>query len=142
MANFGDYFKESMASFPLGGLPVPATGFETATKAAETIGLLAAALGTLGPGATVASLAGASGIAIVGAGAAVAGAMLATVYVGWCIGACIYACGRLGLDSGVFRDFQRLYSYKPGSSNLAYVHSMIAKGGRGNAQLLSLAATA
>jgi hypothetical protein len=146
MASFEDYFKESMASFPGGGLPIPSTGFETAQKALETVGSMVGALAALGPGATVASVSTYTGITLAGATVGVAAAVMGAVYVGWVIGACIYACGKMGIDSKEFRNFyrafQRLYSYNPGSSNLAYLHSTIAKGGRGNAHLLGLAATA
>jgi hypothetical protein len=90
--SFGDYFEESMNSM---GLPTPTGLFGSATTAVATIKSIQGAI-AVGGDVTIAELIGAGTLS---EGLAVAGGVLASFYVGACIGACIYAAGCTGIDA-------------------------------------------
>ncbi len=86
--DFFAYFKENMSDL---GLPVPKGVFENLEDATAKIGLMASALATLGRGATVAELVGATvGLEKL----LLVGAFSATAYVGAAIGSLAVATGR------------------------------------------------
>lgn len=94
--DFFRYFKENMNDL---GLPVPEGVFDTYTMATANLSLLIAALHTLGKGATMAEVAGATlGFEKL----MVAGAVGATYYTGAAVGSVAVATGRsLGCGSRI-----------------------------------------
>jgi len=87
--DFKKYFTENMQAL---GLPVPVTWFDTYLKANETAAKMSAALHTLGPGATLAEIAGSTYFV---EKLFVAAAMDASYYVGAVIGSIVVAYGRV-----------------------------------------------
>lgn len=86
--DFFRYFKENMNDL---GMPVPEGAFATLEDATTKIGAMAAALATLGKGATMAELVGATvGLEKL----LVVGALSATAYVGAAVGSLAVATGR------------------------------------------------
>ena len=83
--DFGKAFTENMSAL---GLPAPSSLFGSAQAAASNIATMLGALKTLGPGATVAELIGATRAL---AALSVVGALSASFYVGACIGSLIVA---------------------------------------------------
>jgi hypothetical protein len=92
---FSQYFNANLKSL---GLPIFDNSFNSSKTIIETVGVLAASLHTLGRGATVSELLGAT-VAI--EKVAAAAGILASFYVGACIGSLFVAsyksndCGRL-----------------------------------------------
>ena len=83
--DFGKAFTENMSAL---GLPAPSSLFGSVQAAASNIATMLGALKTLGPGATVAELIGATRAL---AALSVVGALSASFYVGACIGSLIVA---------------------------------------------------
>jgi len=87
--DFNKYFTENMHAL---GLFVPATWFDTYSKAVETAAKMSAALHTLGSGATLAEIAGATFFV---EKLFVAAAMDGSYYLGAVIGSIVVAYGRI-----------------------------------------------
>lgn len=86
--DFRKYFNENMQDL---GLPVPSTLFDTYQKAVETAALMAGPLATLGKGATMGELIGATvGLEKL----AVVASLSAVAYTGAVIGSIAVATGR------------------------------------------------
>lgn len=83
--DFGKAFTENMSAL---GLPAPNSLFGSIQAAASNIATMLGALKTLGPGATVAELIGATTVLEV---LSVVGALSASFYVGACIGSLVVA---------------------------------------------------
>jgi hypothetical protein len=88
---WSEYFHESMDAV---GMPVPSNLYSDAATALATIKGIQGAM-AVGGDVTIAELIGAGTLS---EGLAVAGGILASAYVGACIGACIYASACCGMD--------------------------------------------
>ncbi|MFM0367531.1 hypothetical protein [Paraburkholderia sediminicola] len=84
-SDFGKAFTQNMSAL---GLPAPSSLFGTIQAAASNVATMLGALKTLGPGATVAELIGATTAL---EALSVVGALSASFYVGACIGSLVVA---------------------------------------------------
>ncbi|AQP99250.1 hypothetical protein B0W48_05190 [Pseudoalteromonas aliena] len=142
--DFKKYFTENMKQL---GLPVPSTLFDTYQTAIATATTMAGTLATLGKGATVAELIGAT-IAL--EKLAIAASISAAAYTGAVIGSIAVASGRsIGCGSRIsdlfvfmrqnnleFKDASEFYAKNPqilDSKNL----SRVSYGARANVSALS-----
>ena len=109
--SFKEHFEFSMNSV---GMPVPSGWFDTSKTAASTISALLTAATSLGAKATVTELVIVASVGVkYGAGVAVAkgalvgiGGVLASFYIGCCIGALIYATQMTLMDNFSLADAQ------------------------------------